>query len=72
MIRDVQASRQWEGDECRREPVDVQRNLAIMEALFEEAKALGVWESQDPLEGFEVKLRLARALNTPLPRQPRS
>jgi hypothetical protein len=37
--------------------------LRIFEALYEEAKQLGVFPLKDPLEGIEVDIRLARALN---------
>jgi hypothetical protein len=48
---------------ARRRPPDLERGLRIVEALREEAVALGVWPPADPLEGIEVDLRLARVLN---------
>ena len=47
---------------CER-PVDYTQNLRIVEALRQEAVALGVWPPADPLEGIEVDIRLARILN---------
>lgn len=44
-------------------PADYLANLRIFEALYEEARALGVLRRSDPLEGIEVKIELARALN---------
>jgi len=44
------------------EPPDLLRALAAMDALVEEARALGVWPPGDPLEGIEVDVRVARAL----------
>jgi hypothetical protein len=38
-------------------------NLRIVEALYEEACALGVFPLANPLDGIEVDLRLAKALN---------
>jgi hypothetical protein len=45
------------------EPPDYFQNLRIVEALYREACALGVWPPQDPLEGIEVDIELARMLN---------
>lgn len=44
-------------------PADYAANLRVFEALYEEARALGVFARSDPLEGIEDKIRLARALN---------
>ncbi|HLT46343.1 MAG TPA: hypothetical protein VK002_03870 [Rubricoccaceae bacterium] len=48
---------------ARRDPPDHARNLRIVEALRQEAVALGVWPPDDPLAGLDVDLRLARVLN---------
>ncbi|MEM1055214.1 MAG: hypothetical protein AAGI52_06790 [Bacteroidota bacterium] len=40
---------------------DLARSLRIVEALREEAVALGRWEREDPLEGIDAKVRLAKA-----------
>ena len=42
---------------------DFFKNLRIFEALYEEAKQLGVFPLKDPLEGIEVDIRLATVLN---------
>jgi hypothetical protein len=43
--------------------VDYAANLHLVEALYEEACALGVFPLANPLDGIEVDLRLAKALN---------
>lgn len=53
----------FEKEQMRKEPPDYFRNLRIFEALYEEARQLGVLPPADPLEGIEVDIRLARALN---------
>ncbi len=63
MIRDVAYWRAWEDNYRRRHPVDIQRNLAVMEALMAQARRLGAWQKRNPLEGLEVKIRIARILN---------
>ncbi len=44
------------------EPPSFLRALAIAEALVEEARALGVWPPAVPLEGIDVDVRIAGAL----------
>ena len=63
MIRDTVRLTQWERAYRRGEPADFFHNLRLYEALFEEARALGIFPLKDPLEGLEVKFRLAKALN---------
>lgn len=63
MIKDPKLWRKWERELIANTPVDVERNFAIFEALCEHARELGVFRRADPLEGIEVKIRLAKALN---------
>jgi len=63
MMRNLGLVRAFEREQIRHSPVDHQRNLKIVEALFEEARLLGVWPPSDPLEGIDVDIRLAKALN---------
>jgi len=63
MVRNAAALERFELELLRREPVDFRRNLAIVEALAEEARSLGVFRRQDPLEGLETVIRVARAVN---------
>ena len=45
------------------EPVDFQRNLRLLDAMYEHARALGVFPLADPLEGLETDIQVAKALN---------
>jgi hypothetical protein len=63
MISDTAAWTRWENEQCRREPVDLARNLRLFEAMYQEAQAMGVLARIYPLDGIEVKIGLARALN---------
>lgn len=53
----------FEKEQMKNSKPDFFKNLRIFEALYEEAKHLGVFPLKDPLEGIEVDIRLARALN---------
>jgi hypothetical protein len=42
---------------------DYFKNLRLFEAMYEEAKHFGVLPPKDPLEGIEVDIRVAKAVN---------
>jgi hypothetical protein len=63
MVKNGAALERFELELLRGEPVDYRRNLAIVEALAEEAQALGVFRRADPLEGIEAIIRVAQAIN---------
>jgi len=45
------------------ERVDVERNFRLVEAMYDEAVALGAFPPKDPLEGIEVDIRVAKVVN---------
>lgn len=53
----------FEKELIRAEKTDLQRNIAILDALYDEAVALGVFPAKDPLEGLDVVLKIARVVN---------
>jgi hypothetical protein len=53
----------FEKEQIQNSKPDFFKNLRIFEALYEEAKQLGVFPLKDPLEGIEVDIRLAKVLN---------
>ena len=55
--------REFEDELMRRTPVDYHANLKVFEALWEHATKLKVLPPKNPLEGLDVDLRLAEALN---------
>jgi hypothetical protein len=63
MIRDAEALRQFEDDLARGEKTDFARNLRLVDALHREAVQLGVSPRKNPMDGIEVVLRIAKALN---------
>lgn len=63
MIREPKKVREFEYAQLRRRAVDYRENLRIVEALYEEARALKVFPPSNPLDGIEVDLKLARVLN---------
>jgi hypothetical protein len=53
----------FEKELIRAEKVDLHKNCAIIDALNEEACALGVFPLANPLDGFDVDLKIARVVN---------
>jgi hypothetical protein len=44
-------------------PAGFRRNLKIYESLYDEARLLGIFPLKNPLEGIELDIQLAKALN---------
>jgi len=63
MVRNAAALERFEAEFRRSQPADFRRNLAIVDALAEEAWNLGVFRRHDPLEGIDTVIRVARAVN---------
>jgi hypothetical protein len=53
----------FERDLISRSAADFRQNLKIYEALYEEARRLGVFPLKDPLDGIDADIHLARILN---------
>jgi hypothetical protein len=67
MIRNAKLLEKFERDQIRKSKPDYFQNLRIFESLYEEAMHLGIFPLNDPLEGIEVDINLARALNVQRP-----
>ena len=56
--------REFELTLLRTEKIDIKRNIKILEALYEEAVALGVIPLRDPLDGLDADIRIAKVVNS--------
>jgi len=63
VIKDPDLWEAWERETQLTRPADFRANLLLLEAMYEEARALGVLAVPPAVEGLESRLRLARALN---------
>lgn len=70
MIKDVAYWEAWEREYVRNQRVDFKRNLELMDAMYEHARLLGAIPPANPLEGIEVKIRLARVVNAQVRKYP--
>ena len=64
MIKNPEIIRKFENDLIRNEKVDIQKNFQIYEAMYKEAVALGVFPLEDPLEGIEIDIKIAKVVNS--------
>ncbi len=53
----------FEAEQVRLDAPDFFRNLRLLDALYHEARTLGVFPLKDPLDGIETDIRLAQALH---------
>ncbi|MCX5783854.1 MAG: hypothetical protein NTW04_05400 [Elusimicrobia bacterium] len=63
MVKNPHLLAQFEREYIRNQPLDYAKNMKIFEAMYNEAVALGILPSKDPLEGIEDKIRLVKILN---------
>ncbi len=63
MIKNPEELRSFERELLRTEKVDIDLNFRLLDALYEEALALGIFPPKDSMEGIEVDIRVARAVN---------
>jgi len=63
LVKNGKAVRRWEVSFLRGDRPDYARNVRIVEALFREAVALGVYPPRDRFSGLETDLKIARAIN---------
>jgi hypothetical protein len=64
MIRNPEKVSAFEREFLKSFPPDYRQALEIFTALYKEARALGVLPPEDPLEGIEVDIRIAKILNS--------
>ena len=63
MIKDAKLLYEFEKDLMKKDKIDVMKNFQMIDAMYNEAVALGVFALGEPLEGLETELKIARVLN---------
>ena len=63
MIKDCELLRKFEDDLIASSPLSYEAAMKLLESMYREAIALGVYPPADPLEGIEEKIELARVLH---------
>lgn len=55
---------QFEQDLIKSQPVNIEQNFRILDALYDEAVELGVFPRKDALEGLDTILTIAKVVNS--------
>ena len=58
------AFKKFEMEFMKREKVDIMKNFQIVDGLYNEAVALGIFPLKNPLDGLEVDIKIARMINS--------
>lgn len=64
MIRNRKALEAFERDLIRNSRVDIERNFRIADALYEEALLLKAFLRNNPLDGLDNVLHIAKVVNS--------
>lgn len=55
---------EFETDFLRKNKAGYEKNIRIVDSLYNEAVAIGAFPLRDPLEGIEVDLKIAKVVNS--------
>ncbi len=63
MIRNIKIVQKFEEELIKKEKVNIIKNFQIMDAMYKEARALGVIPMKDPLNGWGIDAKIALVVN---------
>jgi len=63
MIKDQKLWSRFESELLKKEDLSLEQKYRILDAMLQEARDLGVWPPEDPLEGIEVDVNIAKIVN---------
>ena len=63
MIRNSKIVQKFEEELIKKEKVNLIKNFQIMDAMYKEARALGVIPLKDPLNGWGIDAKIAMVVN---------
>jgi hypothetical protein len=64
MVKNGSRLRKFEDEQVRRNKPDIQRNLEMLDQLYQEAKALSVFPLKEPLSGLDIDIKIAKVINS--------
>jgi hypothetical protein len=64
MIKDVTILQEFEKELIKESKPDVMKNFRIVNAMYDEAVALGIFPLKDPLDGLEIDIKIAKVVNS--------
>ena len=63
MIKNRKIVQKFEEELIKKEKVNLIKNFQIMDAMYKEARALGVIPMKDPLNGWGIDAKIAMVVN---------
>ena len=63
MIKNYKIVQKFEEELIKKEKVNIIKNFQIMDAMYKEARALGVIPLKDPLNGWGIDAKIALVVN---------
>ncbi len=63
MIKNSKIVQKFEEELIKKEKVNLIKNFQIMDAMYKEARALGVIPMKDPLDGWGIDAKIALVVN---------
>jgi len=63
MIKNRKTLLTFEDKLIRESKPDILKNFRIVDAMYDEAVALGIFPLKDPLDGLKIDIRIAKVVN---------
>jgi hypothetical protein len=64
MIKNCETLLTFENDLIRESKPDILKNFRLVDAMYDEAVALGIFPLKDPLDGLEIDIKIAKVVNS--------
>jgi hypothetical protein len=64
MIKNSKKLYSFEDQYTSRRPQNLKKNWKLLEAMYREASILGAFPPRDPLDGLDLDIRIAKAINS--------
>ena len=64
MIKNRKTLLTFEDKLIRESKPDILKNFRIVNAMYDEAVALGIFPLKDPLDGLEIDIKIAKVVNS--------
>lgn len=64
MIKDNSELKKFERDFIKNSNISLEKKYKILDSLYKEARTLGKFKSDNPLDGIELKIKIARVINS--------
>jgi len=63
MIKNIKIVQRFEEELIKKEKLNLTKNFQIMDAMYREARALGVIPTKDPFSGWRIDAKIAMVVN---------